>query len=104
MPPFVPPNTHKKLRWTLLKRATIMSALTVGGKAREPSQRSPYMNQETPAIKLRLRLVTMTQARTRLAVSLRSDTDIELNSRMYVDSVRNYRQALQEMVATFQGA
>lgn len=78
----------------------------MGGKAREPSQRtrSPYMDQETPAIKLRLQLVTMTQARTRLAVSLRSDTDIELNSRMYVDSVRNYRQALQEMVATFQGA
>jgi hypothetical protein len=58
------------------------------------------MDQETPAVKLRLRLAAMRQARTRLANSLRLDTDVELNSRMYADSVRKYRQAVQEIVAT----
>jgi hypothetical protein len=62
------------------------------------------MDQKTPAVKLYLRLATMTRARIRLVDSLRSDTNVELSLRKYADSVRKCRQTLQEAVAALHGA
>jgi hypothetical protein len=59
------------------------------------------MEQEPPAVKLYRRLAAMTRTRIQLAESLRSGIDVGGNFRMYADSVRKCRQAVQEMVATF---